>query len=96
MNLNYDQSPEALVALLATANKELPSHYIAVDYDGEVLIDPELHYPDVDVKRYKFCTQLRKASISNARRLQALHHALMNTLKEQFHSLGGNEMSIAA
>ena len=96
MNLNYDQSQESLKALLAKASKEIPSHYVAVDYDGEVIVDPDLRFPEIDVKRYKFCTQIRNASLSNLRKIQALHHALLDTLSERFHSMGNNDFRIAA
>ena len=96
MNLNYDQSQESLQALLATADDELPTHNIAVDYDGEVIVDPELHYPDVDVKRYKFYTQIWDASIRSARKLQALHATLMSVINSQPRSMGRNDYNIAA
>jgi hypothetical protein len=80
MNLNYDQSQDALRALLSSADAKAPSHYIAVDYDGEVIVDPQLLYPDVDLSLYKYCTQLRTASLSNSRKLQALHDTLLNVV----------------
>ncbi|MCW3127237.1 MAG: hypothetical protein JWO03_2895 [Bacteroidetes bacterium] len=96
MNLNYDQSPETLQALLATADENLPTHSIAVDYDGEVIVDPEIRYPDVDIKRYKFRTHIWNASIRSAKKLQALHAALMSVINAQPRTLGNSDYSIAA
>ena len=93
MNLNYDLSTEALKQLVAKADQKIPVHNIAVDYDGEVLIDPELYYPQVDIKRYKFWARIQNASLRNFRNLQALHAILINEFNPQ---LGGNEMRIAA
>jgi hypothetical protein len=45
MNLNYDSTQEALKELLASAKEELPSHYIAVDFDGEVRSTPSCTIP---------------------------------------------------
>lgn len=81
MNLFYDSSASALHDLVASADSKLFVHNIAVDYDGEVIIDPELHYPHVDLDRYKFCIQVRKASLHNLRKLQTLYQALLSTFK---------------
>jgi hypothetical protein len=97
MNLIYDQTPDALQELAVVADRSLPVHNIAVDFDGEVIIDPELHYPNVDLRRYKFCTQIRDASLRNARKIQDLHQVLMSTVKDQLRTLGGyGDMSMAA
>ena len=95
MNLNYDPTQEALIELLASAKEELPSHYIAVDFDGEVVIDPELHYPDVAISRYQFATQIRSASLRSARKLEELHNTLMNVLLGHF-GAREDDMRIAA
>lgn len=95
MNLNYDQSQETLQALLATANENLPTHNIAVDFDGEVIVDPELRYPDVDLRKYKFHTQIWNASIRSAKKLQALHATLLNVLNGN-RRMGNSDYSIAA
>ncbi len=97
MNLIYDQTPDAISELIVKADKSLFVHNVAVDFDGEVIIDPERHYPDVDIKRYKFCTQIKDASLRNVKKMQALHRVLMSTFKEQLHSIGyNNDFSVAA
>lgn len=81
MNLFFDSSASALRDLVASAEPSLFVHNIAVDYDGEVIIDPELHYPQVELERYKFCIQVRKASLQNLHKLQNLYQALLSTFK---------------
>ncbi|MBS1686103.1 MAG: hypothetical protein JSS76_15265 [Bacteroidetes bacterium] len=81
MNLFFDSGASALRDLVASADPKLYVHNIAVDYDGEVIIDPELHYPAVDLDRYKFCIQVRKSSLHNMRKLQTLYQALLSTFK---------------
>lgn len=81
MNLFFDSSASALRDLVASADATLFVHNIAVDYDGEVIIDPELRYPHVALDRYKFCIPVRKASLHNLRKLQTLYQALLSTFK---------------
>ena len=96
MNLHYDHSTPALIELIAKADTKLLSHNIALDYDGEVIIDPELHYPQVDLKRYKFHTQIRSASMRNMRKIQALLTALHSAYRESLRAIGGHDVRIAA
>jgi hypothetical protein len=95
MNLNYDTTTDALKELVAIADQKLFAHNIAVDFDGEVIIDPELHYPTVDIKRYKFCTQIKNESLRNAKKLEALQAALMSTFKTRY-TIGDSDIRIAA
>ena len=96
MNLHYDHSTPALIELISKADTKLLAHNIALDYDGEVIIDPELHYPQVDLRRYKFHTQIRSASMRNMRKLQALQTALLSAYSETLRTIGGHDLRIAA
>ncbi len=58
MNLFYDPSLLALRQPVNNANASQPVHNVAVDFDGEVIIDPELHFPNVDINRYMFHTNI--------------------------------------
>lgn len=69
MNLFYNPSMFALRQLVDTANNQEPIHNVAVDYDGEVIVDPEKHYPQVDLKRYKYHTRARLDSDGHLRDL---------------------------
>lgn len=69
MNLFYDPSIFALRQLVDTTTQKETEHNIAVDYDGEVIVDPEKQYPQVDLNRYKFHTRVKFDSDSKLRDL---------------------------
>ena len=94
MNLNYDQQPEALIELLATADQTLPAHHIAVDYDGEVLLDPEVQYPHVPLHRYRFHTRIWEAGMRSTQKVRELHSALITLLHSG--ASDHSDLSIAA
>ncbi len=97
MNLNYDTSQHALMALISQADQSVESHTIAIDYDGEVLIDPEIHYPAVDIARYKFCTHVKDASLRNDYMIHALYKALFSIYEREMLLIGyEGELNIAA
>jgi hypothetical protein len=58
MNLWYKPSIDHLKELIDNAVPSFKEHNIALDYDGEVIIDPEIHYPHVPIHRFKFHTQI--------------------------------------
>ena len=87
MNLNCDTTTEALYELISAADTSLPEHNIVIDYDGEVLIDPELYYPNVSVTRYKFYTQVSDTMLHVADVVQVLHEALMTVFESQPHDI---------
>ena len=84
MNLNYPYDKASLMALTLTADKKLDVHTLVVDFDGEVVLDPEIHFPGVPVSRYKFCTEVREDDLRDELQLAALYDAL----DEVFHGRG--------
>ncbi len=98
MNLIYDTTIDALTELVNTADKSLSVHHVAIDYDGEVIIDPEKHFPHVALPKYKFCTQIKDTSLANVQKLVSLHRVLMSSFKDQVRSIGAHDgdISIAA
>ena len=76
MNLNYPYDKASLMALTLTADKKLDVHTLVVDFDGEVLLDPEIHFPGVAVTSYKFCTQLHDEHLRDEVQLAGLYDAL--------------------
>jgi hypothetical protein len=76
MNLNYPYDKASLKALTLTANKKLDVHTLVVDFDGEVVLDPEIYFPGVPASRYKFCTELHDEQLRDEVRLAALYDAL--------------------
>jgi hypothetical protein len=53
MNLFFNPSLSELRKLIRESNNEKEVHHIVVDYDGEVLIDPELEQPELNLDRFK-------------------------------------------
>ncbi len=81
MNLFYQPSVTELRQLINSANKSFTRHNIVIDFDGEVIIDPETKYKGIDLNRFKFRTTITESVKSNARSLKAL----FDTLLEAYH-----------
>ncbi len=75
MNLNYSATTEQLTELIERA-QHTSTHNLVIDFDGEVVIDPEVCYPEVALERYKFSTKILDASLRNLETAQALYAAL--------------------
>lgn len=54
MNLFFNPSVNELRKLIRETNNEKEVHHIVIDYDGEVLIDPEITQPELNLDRFKF------------------------------------------
>lgn len=90
MNLFYDPSILALRQLVDTASYAQPVHNIAVDFDGEVIIDPEKHYPGVALHKYKFCTQINETDKSKDSVLLSLYKTLVGAFNGNHHHISRN------
>ena len=77
MNLFYDPSITELRQLVDSAEKSINVHNVVVDFDGEVIIDPEMKYKGIDLNRFKFRTQISHAIKGNARSMKALFETLL-------------------
>jgi hypothetical protein len=62
MNLFHNPSVDELRALIQNAPQLKDNHDVVIDYDGEVLIDPQLQQPDLDLNKFKFRMQLNEFS----------------------------------
>ena len=76
MNLFYDTTLINLYQLIDKADKSLPTHNIVIDYDGEVIIDPEKKYTGININRFKFCTQITDAVNRDTKKLTELFETL--------------------
>jgi hypothetical protein len=76
MNLNNPYDKASLQALTLTADKNLDVHNLVVDFDGEVVLDPEIYFPGVPVTKYKFCTEVHDEHLRDEVRLAGLYDAL--------------------
>ena len=61
MNLFLDPSETELQKLISKARYNKPVH-VVVDFDGEVLVDPQLSQPELDLNKFKFHVQLSQFS----------------------------------
>jgi len=62
MNLFHNPSVDDLRSLLKSAPKTKSIHDVVLDYDGEVLIDPQVSHPHLDLSKFKFRVQLTEFS----------------------------------
>lgn len=77
MNLFYNPSIVELRQLVDCADKSLQVNNIVIDFDGEVIIDPEMKYKGIDLDRFKFRAQVSQAVKTNAKSLKGLFEILM-------------------
>ena len=59
MNLFFNPSISEFKKLLVKTENDLGVHDLVIDYDGEVLLDPHLKQPWLDLDRFKVHVQLR-------------------------------------
>jgi len=78
MNLFHEPSIAELRKLVESGNKSLPVHNIVVDYDGEVIIDPEMKFAGISLNRFKFHTQVSHAVKSSTRGMRILFETLLS------------------
>ena len=87
MNLFYNPSITELRQLVDSANNSVDKHNVVIDFDGEVIIDPEMKYKGIPLSKFKFHTTVTESVKNNARSLKAL----FETLLEAYH---GNRFQI--
>ncbi|MBS1623080.1 MAG: hypothetical protein JST83_03605 [Bacteroidetes bacterium] len=76
MNLNYGYDREALKALVGTADTTLEEHNVVIDFDGEVIIDPEKQFPNVPVAAYKFAAVIADKVLRSSIMINAMYDSL--------------------
>jgi len=81
MNLFHNPSVDDLRSLLNSAPETKNVHDVVLDYDGEVLIDPQDNQPNLDLSKFKFRVQLtefsKRAVMVGAAPLRYLYNNLM-------------------
>lgn len=58
MNLFFNPQERELQKLLSQTDNSKKVHDVVVDFDGEVLIDPELNHPNLDLNKFKVHVRL--------------------------------------
>jgi hypothetical protein len=87
MNLFYNPSMTELRQLLSSAKKSSNIHNVVIDFDGEVIIDPEVQYEGIALSRFKFHTQISQSIKNNARGMKALFDTLLAAYNGNSNSL---------
>jgi hypothetical protein len=82
MNLFFNPQKRELHKLIAQVDNSKPIHDVVVDYDGEVLIDPDLEHPNLDLNKFKVRVRLSDR-LTRALDVQSNHlHSLFNNLQQ--------------
>jgi hypothetical protein len=96
MNLFYDPSISALRQLVDSSNKSLKVHNVVVDFDGEVIIDPETKYTGIELSRFKFHTRISESIKKNAKGMKALFETLVAAYSENQQGIQMHKLNRAA
>ena len=94
MNLFLNPSLSELQKLITKTDSSKTEHNIVVDYDGEVLIDPDLQQPDINLDRFKFRISLYEMPKDYINRGSKWMKKLLNSLVEGWeNNMGGSTPS---
>jgi hypothetical protein len=80
MNLFFNPQERELHKLISQAHNGKKVHDVVVDFDGEVLIDPDLEQPNLDLNKFKVHVRLSD-------RLTRALNVQSNHLRSLFESL---------
>jgi hypothetical protein len=94
MNLFQKASDAELHDLINKTDENTPIHNIVIDYDGEVLIDPELTQPEVDLSKFKYRVQLSTYNKAYFKRGSKWLHNLYKQLKVAWNGKGESMLSM--
>jgi hypothetical protein len=82
MNLYFNPQERELHKLISQTDNGKKVHDVVVDFDGEVLIDPELEQPGLDLNKFKVHVRLSDRLI-RALNVQSNHlRSLFNNLQQ--------------
>ncbi|CAN5456371.1 hypothetical protein BH11BAC1_BH11BAC1_28310 [soil metagenome] len=92
MNLFLNPSVDELQNLIQNAPEGTKIHDVVIDFDGEVLINPQLEHPDLDLNKFKFRIQLtefsKRAVMKGSNSLKYLLGSLVNAWNTQIEYSG--------
>ncbi|MEO8085914.1 MAG: hypothetical protein ABI763_03790 [Bacteroidota bacterium] len=92
MNLFLNPSVNELHNLIQNAPEGAKIHDVVIDYDGEVLINPQLEHPDLDLNKFKFRIQLtefsKRALMKGSNSLKYLLTSLVNAWNSKSENTG--------
>jgi hypothetical protein len=92
MNLFFNHRERELKELINEADNNKPVHDVVVDFDGEVLIDPQLEQPNIDLDKFKVHVKLSDRVVKELRKQSGYLKLLYNKLQKAWNS-GYDNMS---
>jgi hypothetical protein len=91
MNLFFNHEERELKDLISEAKEDKQVHDVVVDFDGEVLIDPELEQPNVDLDKFKVHVRLSNYAINAIQKqsgyLKALYRKIEKAWNDKYDHL---------
>jgi hypothetical protein len=94
MNLFLNPTVEDLQSLIKSAPETKAVHDVVLDYDGEVLIDPQISHPELDLNKFKFRIQLpaisKRAVMLGSAPLRYLYNNLLRAWNNEGEFRGGS------
>jgi len=88
MNIFLNPSISEFQKLISKVANGRAVHDVVLDFDGEVLIDPQLEQPDLDLKKFKAHIRL-----SNFNPLRDLYAFLLQAWNDTFPGQSGRQAS---
>lgn len=87
MNLFLNPSELEFRQLIIEAEKNNMLHDVVVDFDGEVLIDPQLEQPNFDLNKFKIHIRLNKQikMALNSNWLKDLFNNILTSWNEMYY-----------
>jgi hypothetical protein len=95
MNLFFNPSLKELRNMLRDIENHESEHDVVVDYDGEVLVDPQLQQPELDLDKFKFRIRLNELNTAAASGKSGLFQNLFRHLMNAWNNTNGSELNIA-
>jgi hypothetical protein len=88
MNLFFNPQKRELFRLISQVDNGKKIHDVVVDFDGEVLVDPDLEQPNLDLYRFKvrfrLSDRLIKALNEQSGHLQFLFNNLQKAWNDKY------------
>lgn len=84
MNLYLNPSLSELRKLISENDNEKEVHHLVVDFDGEVLLDPELKQPELNLDRFKIKINIYERPRDYIRNKSEKLKVLLNNLLENW------------
>jgi len=86
MNLFFNPSESEFQKLINKFKSDAMVHEVVVDYDGEVLVDPQLEQPKLDLNKFKVHVRITPLSTKAVEKKPTLLSHLFNQLLNAWNS----------